>query len=215
MSSKSHHSNAMNRHATNALPSIFSPSGALIRLSDSIDSSIGYVSKTCAHSNIVLSGVYTLTLGLPLRLCRSVVQVFEHLLGIKHRAILVAQRKKSRKSAPLSEIPEGDDSAVSNEPGSPSSARKQNEIARVKFDLENSPGAVKLLNLVSPSKRRASASEGEEVESSFEESFSDEVVSESIWLLNFIGGFFGQNFASLVSYLCLYWNINVMHSSSS
>ena len=140
---------------------------------------LAFVNNTCARSNAAVSGVCTVAFGIPLRICKSVLLIFEHLFGVKHRAILVAQRKKSRRSNLNVENSRLDDSAVDLTSGSPSlTPGKRNLPAGVKFDMENSPGAAKLLNLVSPNKRRASMSDGEEEEeTSFDDSSNDEVVS--------------------------------------
>ena len=82
--------------------SIFTPTGIVTRLSDTVDSTVFAIDKQSASSRSILTSTfYSLVLGIPLKMCRFVLTQMETLLGVKHRPIVSVQRRslKTRRSS--------------------------------------------------------------------------------------------------------------------
>ncbi|XP_075244803.1 uncharacterized protein LOC142339037 [Convolutriloba macropyga] len=171
--------------------SIFTPTGIVTRLSDTVDSTVFAIDKQSASSRSILTSTfYSLVLGIPLKMCRFVLTQMETLLGVKHRPIVSVQRRslKTRRSSSgrKSTSDKMNDECCDHETSLNGSA--------VKFDFKNSPDASKkMLNVISPNKRRTSAlmsqnestiDEEEEKDSSCDEDSSDDEVIDHIKLLN-------------------------------
>jgi hypothetical protein len=112
--------------------SILTPSGLVVRLSSYVD----YLLQSLHHSeaeHTVLRQLYSFIVGLPLRVCKTVLMKVERLLGVRQRPIIHAQRKR-KNSGP-------DDNA---------------ERCPPEFDLSTSPSTRLRLSPRSPIKRAIS-----------------------------------------------------------